>query len=500
VRTDEQWRDQLLAALAERWPRLDLWSRYYKGDHRLQFATSKFREAFGEMLEEFATNWCALVVDVCAERLAVQGFNFGGDDSDDDAWAIWQANNLDAGSLTLHTEAIKNETAYLIVGPPQEDGGQPTITVESPYQVICAHDPADRRRRLAALKLYVDIDGSSVAVLYLPDRIVTWKKDLIAERVESFGVVLPVGSGGLWLKQSEDGNPIGIVPVVPFENSPDLLEGGKSDLAPAVALNDAANKFFMDMLVASEYAGFPQRVVTGVDLSAAKNPDGSMKTEAEIQAAMSRFWAFEDPNAKVHSLPEAQLGGYVQALDTAIQHLAAQTRTPPHYLLAKLINVSADALVAAEAGLEHRAKRKHLDFSESHEEAMRIAFRWKFIASNDQADLARSKKGDAQTMWAATGQRDPLSLASSLQLKQQIGVPEKKLWQEAGYTPQEIKVMLKEKADQKAEEQAQLDRQAAQEREHQLALAKAQAQNQPQQRPTDPRAQRRPAPPARRAA
>src|SRR4051794_15623027 len=93
--TDVDWRNYLDAQITERQPRLDLYDRYYDGDHRLAFATSKFKEAFGELFEAFATNWCGLVVDVCAERLRPIGFRFG-DEPDDDAWTVWQENSLDA--------------------------------------------------------------------------------------------------------------------------------------------------------------------------------------------------------------------------------------------------------------------------------------------------------------------------------------------------------------------------------------------------------------------
>ena len=42
---------------------------YYDGEHPLQFATAKFREAFGNLFSAFADNWCEIVVDAPVERL-----------------------------------------------------------------------------------------------------------------------------------------------------------------------------------------------------------------------------------------------------------------------------------------------------------------------------------------------------------------------------------------------------------------------------------------------
>jgi hypothetical protein len=458
--TLEQLRDELDAALEERRPRISLWKRYYDGDHRLQFATSKFRETFGELFGEFATNWCGKVVDVAVGRLRTQGFRFGHDEADDEAWAIWQANDMVQRSRIAYTEAIKCETAYLHVGPPRRPGGQPVMTVESPFQVICKHDPADRRIVLAALKKYLDTNGDTVAVLWTDDFITEWRQDGLTGRVESLGVLLPTSTTSAWRQVYSVPNPVGMVPIVPMENNPDLIEGGRSDLKPAVALNDAANKFFTDMIIASEFTSFPQRILTGVDLEAEKNDDGTMKTEAELLASVRRIWAFEDPAAKVFQLNAGDLSSFVEGIDLAVQHLASQTDTPPHMLLAKLANVSGDALVAAETGLNARCRGKHTDFGDPETRALRIAFKWRaitrpgWVGSGD--DLARSEMDDAEVIWADPESKDPVSLAQSLTMKQAIGVPQPTLWEEAGYSPKQITRMLKQR-----EEQAKLMAQAA---------------------------------------
>src|SRR4051794_32064989 len=89
---------------------------YYDGEHPLSFATSKFKEAFGNLFAAFADNWCEIVVDAPVERLHVVGFRFG-EEADEDAWKIWQANTLDAESVIAHTEAGKVGSAFLLVDP-----------------------------------------------------------------------------------------------------------------------------------------------------------------------------------------------------------------------------------------------------------------------------------------------------------------------------------------------------------------------------------------------
>jgi hypothetical protein len=47
---------------------------YYGGEHRLKFATEKFRSTFGFLFREFADNLCPAVVDAVADRLKLTGF------------------------------------------------------------------------------------------------------------------------------------------------------------------------------------------------------------------------------------------------------------------------------------------------------------------------------------------------------------------------------------------------------------------------------------------
>jgi hypothetical protein len=440
--TTDQWREQLDAELSARLTRIERYERYYDGDHdSIIYSTAKFREAFGEMFKGFATNWCGLVVDVAAERLQILGFRFGEDEADEESWRIWQSNNLDARSLQAHTQAIKAETGYLLVTAPPRPEMEPRITVEHPNQMIVAHDPSDRRIRLAAFKRYRAKNGDLVNVVWEPETITTYRRRDVVQRafsgLEALGVYLPTPNlGSQWDSRVQVPNRLGRVPVVPLENAPHLLTGGTSDLKPAIALNDAANKFFTDMIHASEFSSFPQRVLTGVELP--RDPiTNEVSQEAQIRSAINRIWAFESPDARVQELQIGSLENYVQGFDSAIQHLAAQTRTPPHYLLAKLVNLSGDALNVAETGLNARCRRKHLDFSDPWEEAMRLCFLWRSIYRSGwvgaDEDAYRAGLEDAETIWVDPEHKDPIALSQSLTNKKTIGVPDEMLW--AGSSP-----------------------------------------------------------------
>jgi len=396
---------------------------YYAGKHPMQFATSKFRETFGYLFSTFADNWCQVVVDSSLERLAVQGFRFGAKttyEGDADAWAIWQQNDLDKDSVAAHLEALKTGHAYVIV----DSGDPPRITVESPLEVTIATAPGNRRQRIAALKRWLDTDGLLHATLYLPDA---------AWRFVSSDKYEPSAQQLRWTLDSPAmvTNPVRpTIPVLELANSPGLLAGGRSDLEPVIPLQTAIDKLCTDMMVASEYAAFRQRYATGVEIPT--DPETGEQATTRFLSDVSRMWVVEDANAKFGDFNVTDLQNYTKAIEMFIQHLAAQTRTPPHYLTAGLGQwPSGDSLKASEVGLVAKVRRKHLAFGETWEEAMRLAFQI-------VGDQAKGSATDAEVIWADPEYRSEAERVDALVKMRSLGVPLEALWERWGASPQEI--------------------------------------------------------------
>jgi hypothetical protein len=430
--TPGAWLDRLEARLDARWtlPKVGMgvYDAYYEGDHNLAFATSRYLEAYGNVFAAPVDNWCALVVDSRVERLEVQGFRFGRDSADDTAWGLWQASGLDAQSDMLHEEAVKLGESYWLVEPPAAGTDDPPrITAEHPSQVIVATAPGDHRDRLAALKKWVDEDGYAYATVYLPDSVHKYRS---VERPK-FGIRIQ------WRRREDDpggGNPIGEVPIVPVMNRPRLKGGGRSDLQGLLHLQDAINKLLSDMLITSEYQAFPQRVLMGVQIP--RDPTtGQPLRASEVQASQSRLWVFENAQASVHEFSAAELKNYVEARDSLVRHFTAQSRTPPHYSTGTMVNVSADALKAAETGLVSVVRREHRSFGEAHEDTLRLAFK-------SMGDERRAGELNAETIWKDPESRSQAELADALTKLKTIGVPDETLWSRYGFSPVEIERML----------------------------------------------------------
>jgi hypothetical protein len=427
--TPREWLDKLNRALDYRWyegigshPPLQACDAYYEGDQTLAYMTRKFREAYGSMFADLTDNWMPTVIESSVERLRVQGFRFGDDrQADKDAWKLWQANGLDADANMVHTEAAKLGWAYWMVAP-QGENEVPRITGDHPRQVIVQTAPGNRRDRLAALKRWTEGD-EIYANVYLPDRVVHYRttkrllQDVIAER--------------RWETIGAEYNPLGEVPIIPVPNNPSMLSGGRSDLAGGpMAMQDAINKLFADMLIGSEYQAYPQRVLLGVDQP--RNEKGDPIPNAELRASQSRLWMFPNENARAHEFSAADLSNFWDAIQGLVDHLAAQTRTPPHYVVGKMANMSGDALKAAETGLVSKVRDKMDPYGEAHEDMIRLAFK------AQDADDERANEVMAETIWVDPESRtEGESVDAAVKLKA-INVPDEILWERIGASPQEI--------------------------------------------------------------
>jgi hypothetical protein len=428
------WLKRLNVRLDGRQSVLSLYEDYYYGDHRLAFATTKFRQTFGQLFDALAINFCLLVVDAERERLKIDGFRMGGTDdsaSDDEAWRIWQANRLDAKASIAHTEALVKGVSYALVWGNPLRPDTPLIRIQDPRRVVVEYDDGDLDTRLAALKRWVDRDGFELATLWLPDRMEKYRS-----RGTIKGGAITRGEG-YWQQRTVEGepwplpNPLGVVPIVPFVNNPTLASEGRSELQTVVPIQDAINKLVADMIVAAEYAAFPQRWATGIEIPR----DEHDKPIEQFRAGVDRFWGTEALEAKFGQFPSASLEPYVKGIEMLTQQAASITRTPPHYLLGLTGQFpSGESLAATEAGLVAKVESQQRHFGEAWEEVMGLAFR--VVGRTVDTDAA-------EVRWAPAERRAPAQYADALgKQRTMLGIPQLTTWEKAGYSQTEVQRMM----------------------------------------------------------
>jgi hypothetical protein len=144
------------------------------------------------------------------------------------------------------------------------------------------------------------------------------------------------------------------------------------------------------------------------------------------------MWASGNEDAKFGEFDAADLRSPVAAVEMIIQHIASTTRTPYHYFLQHGGQPpSGESLRASETGLVAKAKRKQRHFGESWEEVIQLA--GKVIE-----DAALSVAEGAETHWRDPESRTEAEHVDALVKLASIGVPHEQLWEDAGYSPQQI--------------------------------------------------------------
>ena len=415
VQSPEWWRDRLYDARCKRSRDTQIYDDYYECEHPLPHLHEKARAPFRRLLKMSRANYMELVVDALVGRLEVAGFQSDNEgEADEKAWALWQDNNLDGGSSLAFLEAAIRGSSYMLVSPPSGRRGF-RITPEHPTQVITEGKPGEPDELAAALKLWMDDwTGHLCCTVYLPGNLYT------------FSAPEPkTGSRPQWVRREVTGeewggkNILGEVPFGEIANRPRMLKPGASELRSVIGIQDRINKTIADRMMTQEFAAFPQKWVTGMEIPVDENGQDI----EPFDMAVNRILVAEEEKAQFGQFAAADLSGYLKGKEADVHDIAAITSTPPHYLLGSMVNLSAEALKAAEAGLIHKIYQRRRFLEEGLERTMRLA------------GFASSQ---ARIVWKSPEWRTEGELVDALVKMSTLGVPREVLWERWGATPQEI--------------------------------------------------------------
>lgn len=467
-----------MARLDARAADLMLWNDYYENRHPLSFFDDAVRERFGARFSRFASNFCALVVDGFAERFEVQGFRFDDAQGDEDVWAIWQDNDLDAASQSAHIDAFVKCCAYALIDP---NGGDPRITIEDALDTIVAHDPRDNRNRLAGLKRWIDLDGHLIVVVYLANFIFKYRSvkawpstqtpwlrpnpaddftinlattDDSAQPIASALSPIVVPAGGFERYQSPDDdewpltNTLGVVPLVRIANRPRISGkhvDGRSEIEPITSNQDLINYYRAMSVVAARYLAMPQRYALNLETDI---DEKTGQPKPPFKAGLADLWvvppmAEDDPRSAqaaaqvtLGQFAAADLTPYIALIKQEVGAMASISRMPYFYLTGEPTTVppSGESLNSSEAALVRKVRSASVYLGESWEEVMRVALR----AKGD----SRASERQAETIWARPETRNLAVVADATVKEYTAGLIDLPLGQEQiGLSPQQQRRM-----------------------------------------------------------
>lgn len=445
--------ERLYSRLVNQRSEVDEFDQYYDGDQPLEFASREWSEFHKDRYRGFADNWCAPVANAPAERLGITGVRLGGKGHKravEALWDDWKTNDGETLSSQGFLESIIARRSYTIVwGDDSSKATRPTFTWEHPGQVIIDYDPANPREKRAAIRSFTDGDEEYLT-LYTPDFLWKWKRPASSVRVtngrtDSGLIVTSAGFTrvGNWKPDQPDSddvwplpNPLGEVNVVEWQNRPLLGREPVSDIKGTKAMQDAVNLLWAFLFAAADHASMPARVVMGQEppkmpiLDANGQKIGEKAVDIKELQHGRLLW-LTGQNSSIGQWDSAKLDVFTSVIENAISHIAAQTRTPSHYLI-NSGNVPAAGYELAEAGLEKRCN----EFQLSSTAAARDHFR--LMAKAKGQDALSEELRRAEFSWKQTAVRSESQMADAMLKKRQVGYPFEYLLEQAGESPTEI--------------------------------------------------------------
>lgn len=432
--------DRMYARLASRRTDVDTVVDYYRGKQALKFATAEWAKVHRGRYAGFADNWCAVVANSPAERLRRNGFRLPGSTGTLTAAEkmlerAWAANEMDAqSSQGLLQSLIAKRSSVIVWG---DRDGRPVMTWESPAQVIVEYDAATGRIPMFALKAWID-DDREYATLYTPTEL--WKFErtrdtstdgATSEFVEGFSSTdsrhLSVTAAGGWTARNVDDvwplrNPLGEVPVEEFQNRPMLGGEPLSEITGSMAMQNAVNLLWAYLFVAADFASMPARVVLGQEppkmpiLDDQGNVVGERPVDVE-QLSNGRMMYLTGQNTKIGQWDAARLDVFTGVVTTAVQHLAAQTRTPLHYVSGEMNNINGETVLALETGLVKKVQEMQLFFGPSIRRMNRLV-----ALVENKPKIAESCRS-GEVLWADAQIRTGAQAADAALKHRDIGMP-----------------------------------------------------------------------------
>lgn len=455
--------DHLLAVQNAERQELDILRRYATGRQALPLVIPKDapREV-RELARISRINMIAIVLNSMVQSLFVDNLRVsakqGGppvepgaapvepEDITSPVWAAWQANKLDQKQSGLYRAVFTYGLGYMVT------------TQGTPFPVSRPMSP----RQMTAL-YYEDGDW--------PEYAIERRRKPNTFRLYDETHVYPLGYDpekkrfALLTDPAEHGSPY--CPVVKYSDVEDLdlddepesrhLMGGPpgdtlqtwvaGQVAPLLTLQDQTDVTSFGLHSAQWYSAFRQRWVVGWTPSSPNE---------KVLSAASQMWTFdaEPDEVKLGEFAETSLDGFLRSREATLKYGATLSETPVHELIGELVNLSAEALAAAEAGRDRKIDERKTGLGESHEQ-------W----SQNVGDLMGvDVPDDLEVVWRDTSARAFGAIVDGLgKLAAQLGVPPEELWDRIpGATSQDVSRWKATRAagDAVANLTATLDRQA----------------------------------------
>jgi hypothetical protein len=342
-------------------------------------------------LNEAASNYCGIVVDMMAGRLSVSEIT-----SEDEVQNEWINNTLERNAFQSRQGewfrgAIRDSESYVLVDPPTALwSSEPAYDGHS--GVVAIYDPMSQLP-IWACKLWATAESADVStdaedlgdeqainmVVYQPDRITYWRGVNGGAEVQSMNVTKPKG---ISLPMLESGNgyewKLGLIPMVQFANKRDnYTPYGESEIRAVIPLQDVVNGTLYDMMMASKLSAFKIYYSIGLPIDKDGVVPGSIINIVPTDASGNTVTSVTEEIAeyikgcKVGEFGVTDMEQYTNQLDKLEREISQVSSTPVYGITAQG-NLSGEALKQLESGLIGKIYRFQNENKDAIEKLLRI--------------------------------------------------------------------------------------------------------------------------------
>lgn len=412
---------------------------YLHGRQPLQFATEKFKSAFGRQFQTFAYNRCAMVVDAHADRMQIDGFGADNETISQAAQDLWDANQMDVREGMVEQDLFGLGDGYVIV---EMDPASGDVLIWPQYAENIRVKYSDTRpgRITQAARRWHDPDIKRLRLnLYYPDRIEKYQG--VREITDSSGVDWNVKD---WVRHEAEGEPWPVylnvkdtVPVFHFANNARVNQYGTSELRDVIPLQDAINKTVMDMMVAMEFAAYPQRVLLNVDVEDDATGDAIQRFQTGIDRMLA-LTGSSDRQAAIAEFSAAAMTQYLDVAEKFDQFISRVSKVPARYLTQESQAISGTSKRMDESPFVSKIEdRQRATGSVWADGVIRYGLRLMGMAV---------EPGAIRVNWKSAAPLAEDEEWTLIQQKIDAGMPFEAALREAGYEPDQIAQILAERA------------------------------------------------------
>lgn len=339
-------------------------------------------------------NMLKFILNSRVQAMYVDGFRTPQSSDDVPAWDAWRRNRMNARQIGVHRAGLAYGASYVKVLPGDP---VPIMRGASPRDMTVAYADDDDWPAFALEKR-----GGGRWRLF-DDEFVYWLVE--GEDSDRLELADTRRHGATF-----DGEPV--TPVVRYRETEDIDDPVGGIIEPLFHLQDQIDITTFGLQVAQHYGAFRQRYILG----------WLAETEAQqLKASAQRVWTFEDhpQDISVGEFSETNLDGYVSSREATLRHMATVSQTPAHELLGQLVNLSAEALAAANESNRRAITENHTVMGESHEQTLTLAGQM----------MGQDVEPNAYVRWRDTEARALGMVVDALgKMSEMLGVPQRELW------------------------------------------------------------------------